>query len=66
MSLLEQQQRALDALAKEMRPTRNGSVTAKHFMVAAETLFKQRGWNMSAYIEWANGNYAIRQVSKQG
>lgn len=64
MTSFYEQSVVVDSLAKEMNPTRNGHTTAKEFMEAVELTFKQHGWNMSAYIEWANGNYYSRQPAR--
>lgn len=51
---------AVDNLAKRMRPTRLGSVTAQTFMQAVEAMFKANGWDINVYISVGEKAYRNR------
>jgi len=51
---------AVDRLAKEMRPTRLGPITAQTFMEEAEKMFKENGWNFQVYISVGESAYRAR------
>ncbi len=50
----------VDGLVRQMQPTRNGPFDFASLMRVVAAEFSARKWNLSAYVEWANQNYAIR------
>jgi hypothetical protein len=60
-----EQMAEFDELAKTMAPTRNkGNVT--DFMVAVETLFRDKGWDFSAYCKKVAIDSYDRRQRQQG
>ncbi len=55
---------AVDELAKQMRPTRHGNVTAKTFMEHVEAMFRGNGWDFAQYVEAGNRASAARTISR--
>jgi len=54
----------VDALAKQMRPTRNGEITMVQFMAAVKTMFEHKGYDFPLYCEVGMQNFMSTQSQK--
>jgi hypothetical protein len=64
--MIKEQLDLIDAMAKQMRPTRNGNMTPVHFIQAVEMEFRHRKWDWSAYCKAAYENHCARVAARKG